>query len=229
MPLLTGHPKLRSHTSGPANICPNETRAPTDGGIRRKAQGDVRNFVCPSGVPHSRAYELLSPWPAALLGHERNARRGGMQVQDDVGQTRVRSVTTAEPARPLRDEMLALLIESAAAIHGAPNEQQLADVVMDAAIRGTGLANAVMLRPLDTSGHIEIIATRGAAASQSGQQIFSRSLIAAASNGQVAEISGQASQNVSHSIVQMKISAAICVPLMLGAAPAAFLYLDSRG
>ena len=62
----------------------------------------------------------------------------GLQA-DDVGQTMVRSVSGADPARPLRDEMLALLIESAAAIHGAPNEQQLADVVMDAAIRGTGL------------------------------------------------------------------------------------------
>jgi sigma-B regulation protein RsbU (phosphoserine phosphatase) len=31
------------------------------------------------------------------------------------------------------------------------------------------------------------------------------------------------------SIVQMKISAALCVPLMLGGVPAAFLYVDSRG
>src|SRR5205814_1148886 len=33
---------------------------------------------------------------------------------------------------------------------------------------------------------------------------------------------------ISHSIVQMNISAALCVPLMLGPAPAAYLYLDAR-
>ena len=60
--------------------------------------------------------------------------------------------------------------------------------------------------------------------------MFSRSLLAAAANGHVAEIAGPGmQQDISHSIVQMKITAAICVPLMLGGSPAAFLYLDSRG
>src|SRR6185503_20499680 len=67
----------------------------------------------------------------------------------------------------------------------------------------------------------------------SGQPVgFSRSLIAAAEAGNVAELSGGAAAgnfDVGMSIAQMNISAALCVPLMLGGAPAAFLYLDSRG
>ncbi len=57
---------------------------------------------------------------------------------------------------------------------------------------------------------------------------FSRSLIAAASQGSVAELSGGSGFDISQSIVQMGISSAICVPLMLGGAVAAYLYLDSR-
>jgi phosphoserine phosphatase RsbU/P len=60
---------------------------------------------------------------------------------------------------------------------------------------------------------------------------YSRSLISAASQGVVAEIGGGPGllDNISHSIVQLKINAAICVPLMLGQTVAAYLYLDSRG
>ncbi len=47
--------------------------------------------------------------------------------------------------------------------------------------------------------------------------------------GVVAELSGQEMGDISHSIVQMGIRAAICVPIMLGGAIAAYLYLDSRG
>ena len=98
---------------------------------------------------------------------------------------------------------------------------------MDAACRGTGLSNAAMLRPIDASdGQIEVISSRVAsnpgAGSKSGSSSssfsFSRSLINAASHGVVAEISttGMLDQDISQSIVQMKINSAICVPLMLG-------------
>jgi serine phosphatase RsbU (regulator of sigma subunit) len=100
-------------------------------------------------------------------------------------------------------------------------------------VRGTGLTNAAMLRPIDpSSGQVDIIAARMGPGGMSSQPSFSRSLIAAANNGVVAELSGGAGplgEDVSQSIVQMKINSAICAPLMLGNTVAAFLYLDSRG
>jgi serine phosphatase RsbU (regulator of sigma subunit) len=170
----------------------------------------------------------IMPWTFTLSN---TPRRRGLQSQNDTGQTMVRAVTP-ERVRPMADDMLALLLESAAAIHGASDEKQLADVLMDIACRGTGLTNAAMLRPIDpSSGQIEVIAARlSPAAASTPHATYSRSLINAASNGVVAEIGGSTmSEDVSHSIVQMKINSAICVPLMLGTTVAAYLYLDSRG
>jgi sigma-B regulation protein RsbU (phosphoserine phosphatase) len=183
----------------------------------------------------------ISPWTFSLSP---TARRRGMTTHDDTGHTIIR----AHPAAPAgagagggggRNDTLGLLLETAAALHGAEDEQQLAQRVMDAACRGTGLCNAALLRPVDIGGRVEVIASNFGAAGESdvaggagaGPAGFSRSLIAAAAQGHVAEISTAAGGNfdVGMSIAQMNISAALCVPLMLGGAPAAFLYLDSRG
>ena len=177
----------------------------------------------------------ITPWTFTLSP---TAKRRGVQSDDDSGamHTMVRAVNP-DAMRPLADTMLALLLESAAAIHAAMDEKQLADMIMDAAVRGTGLTNAAMLRPVDAAGHFEIIASRisptaQAAAERAGAATsFSRSLINAASQGVVAELSGSGAMlgDISQSIVQLRINAAICVPLMLGQTVAAYLYLDSRG
>ena len=175
----------------------------------------------------------ITPWTFTLSP---TAKRRGVQSDDDAGHTMVRAVNP-DAMRPLADTMLALLLESAAAIHAAMDEKQLAEMIMDAAVRGTGLSNAAMLRPVDSAGHFEIIASRisptaTAAAQRAGAAAsYSRSLINAASQGVVAELSGGGAMmgDVSQSIVQLKINAALCVPLMLGQTVAAYLYLDSRG
>ena len=193
----------------------------------------------------------ISPWTFSLSP---TARRRGMTTHDDTGQTVVRAHGAVSPpggspgAAPgaARNDTLGLLLETAAALHGAEDEQQLAQRVMDAACRGTGLCNAALLRPVDTGGRVEVIASnfggavlgpdaasraRGGGMIGGGPLEFSRSLIAAAAQGHVAELSTTAGGNfdVGMSIAQMNISAALCVPLTLGGAPAAFLYLDSRG
>ena len=176
-----------------------------------------------------------------------------MTTHDDTGQTIVRAHSLAHPGGPgvaqlpgvTRHDALGLLLETAAALHDAEDERQLAERVMDAACRGTGLCNAALLRPVDTSGRVEVIASNfgattdapggsGGGPGSAGRDVhggFSRSLITAAAQGHVAEISTVAGGNfdVGMSIAQMNISAALCVPLTLGGAPAAFLYLDSRG
>jgi serine phosphatase RsbU (regulator of sigma subunit) len=53
--------------------------------------------------------------------------------------------------------------------------------------------------------------------------------LAAAAQGSVAEFSGADETDVSQSILQSNVAAAICAPLMLGTTVAAYLYLDSRG
>jgi serine phosphatase RsbU (regulator of sigma subunit) len=168
----------------------------------------------------------ITPWTFAYGTSP--VSNSGFRTHDDTQthHTLMRSLAP-EQAQPLAEDTLALLLESAAAIHGAADEKTLADLVMDAACRGTGLPNAAVLRPLDAEGRIEIIATRGEAA-RSGPA-FSRSLLAAASNGNVAEFTQGDDDPLSQSIVQMRVSQAICVPLMLGSCVAAYLYVDARG
>jgi serine phosphatase RsbU (regulator of sigma subunit) len=127
--------------------------------------------------------------------------------------------------------MLALLLDCAGALHAATDEQLLCEKIIDAALRGTGLQNAAMLRPINSQGGVEVVASRFAARGDQGAGAihFSRSLITAASQGAVAEIVPGDQRDVSKSIVQLQINSAICVPLMLGGAVAAYLYLDARG
>jgi serine phosphatase RsbU (regulator of sigma subunit) len=179
----------------------------------------------------------ISPWTFSLSP---TPKQRGMNTRDDTGQTMVRShavTNVAVAGGGVSNDALGLLLETAAALHEAADEKQLAERVMDAACRGTGLMNAALLRPVDTGGRVEVIASNFAAKAEASQRDastpvgFSRSLIAAAAGGNVAEISAGSGSNfdIGMSIAQMNISAALCVPLTLGGIPAAFLYLDARG
>ena len=156
----------------------------------------------------------------------------GLMARDDaaIQGTMIRSIAPDDPSaggRPIAEDLLTLLLESAAAVHAAETEAALAAVLIDAGVRGTGMSNAAVLRPLDAAGRLEVLASRQA--SQDAAPSFSRSLIAAASQGVVAELTVAGNADVAVSIVQMGIRAAICVPIMLGGTVAAYLYLDSRG
>ena len=163
---------------------------------------------------------LFSSTPPGVLGIETQ--------NDDMNQTMVQTVSVnAGPV--LAPDLAALLLESVAAIHAAEAEAQLAKIVLDAARRGTGLANAALLRPL-SGGRIEVIATSHAAGTAPAD-VFSRSLLAVAAKGQTAELVRDASSaagGIESSIIRMKITAALCAPLMLGGTPAAYVYLDAR-
>jgi len=154
-------------------------------------------------------------------------RAGLLSVDDSPPQTMIRSFAT-DMAKPLADDMLALLLEGATSIHAAESEDALAKLLLDIACRGTGLPNAAVLRPLDAGGHLQVVAARSGPTCDCGEACFSRSLLAVAAQGRVAELSPQSETNVSESIVQMRVDSALCVPLMLGGTVAAYLYVDSR-
>jgi phosphoserine phosphatase RsbU/P len=167
----------------------------------------------------------IVPWTFVVSSQ---AQRQGSRIDNDTGQTQVRTVR-ADALPPMAQEMLALLLEYTAATGAAANEAQLADLLLDAAIKGTHLDNAVMLRPLDTGGNVEVIASRFSQAEPKAGATFSRSLIDAASKGETAVIQGGDLEDRAQSVMQLGITSAICVPLMLGGSVVAYLYLDARG
>jgi serine phosphatase RsbU (regulator of sigma subunit) len=167
----------------------------------------------------------ITPWTFLVSSRP---RAGGVLSEDDSHRAVVRTI--GDTGAPMAEAMLSLLLESATAIHSATDEKQLAQLVIDAAMRGTRLSHAAVLRPVGTDGRVEVVASRSPQNFANSPMTFSRSLLRVASTGQVAEINSVGgTQDISQSIALMNITAAICVPLMLGPAPAAYLYLDSRG
>lgn len=174
--------------------------------------------------------DLIRFSPYTLVFSSTPTRRG-MAANRDIGQTMVRTISPDGPTGVV-DNMLQLLLAGAEQVHQSTSEVMLAERLMDAALRGTGLTNAAFLRAIDQDGRYEIVASRFGSAHENEPIRFSQSLIQAASTGRAAEIAG--ADDVSHSIVQMNIGSALCVPLTLGSSEidstvAAYLYLDSRG
>lgn len=118
---------------------------------------------------------------------------------------------------------LGLLIEASAGIHRVEDEQTLAELVVDFARRGTFYRHVAYLRPAGADARVEIVAS----VPTDGRPSYSRSLLEAASQGEVALLD-PASGAASQSVISLRISSALCVPLMLGGSIAAYLYLDSR-
>jgi phosphoserine phosphatase RsbU/P len=169
----------------------------------------------------------IQPW-TFRFSRERAATTGSVAF-DDSNTTMVRTLGR-EAREPLRQDMLSLLLDGSSAIQAAVDEAGLAAVLLDLARRGTGMENATVLRALDAEGRVdEIVASSGSGHAVQAAMRFSRSLLAAASQGAVAEFSGDAEADVAQSIIQSNVAMAICAPLMLGTTVAAYLYLDSRG
>ena len=196
-----------------------------------------------------REGDLVKLSPYTFVFSTDSARRLGSTVSADIdaGRTLVRTIGggmsmvdgTSRVGSGIVDPMLELLLASADLVHASTDETMLAERLIDAALRGSGMHNAAVVRPADGKGSYDVVASRFA-----GDQplSFSRSLLDAASNGEATELAaanagGGPIGDVSQSIVQMSIVNAICVPLVIGntdpaageATVAMYLYLDSRG
>jgi len=133
----------------------------------------------------------------------------------------------AIPERELRSlarRRLDLLIDYAANIYAATLEEPLAAVLAQAAREGTGFPRAAVFRLV--GDEIELLSMSGDFVLS--EQPFSRSLIEAAADGQVARLSHDAPIDHGESIARLGIEAAICAPIALGETIDAFLYLDDR-
>lgn len=149
---------------------------------------------------------------------------------DELGLGNVESVSDAE-LDALAHQRLGLLIQFADTIQSATDELSLADAVLSAAISGTGYTNAALVRPLDDDGGIEVLGYRGQQDETGDHMTFSRSLIRAASRGELVRLTEQETSinTPSHSVIDLGISGAMCAPVVLGQTIAAYLYLDTRG
>lgn len=174
----------------------------------------------------------IGPW--TLRVHLGEHRTTYASTVDDTARAsgRIEPVRVEHTVR-LAQHRLNLLIDCAAAITSAANEKALADAVVESSLAGSGFERAAMIRTHAGSEEVEILAhqTRSGSGSKgtSDQFTFSRSLVRAASSGQMARLaSDMAEAPLGASVMELGITAALCAPIMLGESVAAFLYLDLR-
>jgi phosphoserine phosphatase RsbU/P len=175
----------------------------------------------------------IAPWTFRVVdaGAKVSASHLERQVRtlDDMPAPSMRTITSSSD---LASERLRLLLAFAETLGNLQDETTLAEAMIDAAMRGTGFPNAAALRPLMPDGTVSIIAEVGAISGRAetgGRARLSRTLIRQASLGEAVQMAGDTPVSLeAHSIVELHIQEAICVPLMLEGAAAGFLYLDTR-
>lgn len=148
---------------------------------------------------------------------------------DDSGDTASRvSKVAAEIRSKLAFDRLQLLMRCARELSRCRDETDLADFLIDAATNGTGFPNAALLRKAPGGAEIELVRSSGELTDATGQH-FSRTLLQEAEAGEAVRLERSLmSSQYGHSIEQLGIDQALCVPLRMGPTVSAYLYLDSR-
>ncbi len=128
----------------------------------------------------------------------------------------------------LAQHRLSLLIDCSADINKATNLKELGALLVKSAIDGTGFQRAAMLMPANEEGEIEVVGYLDGDSRDASGTKFSRSLLDAASKGDVACMLGGQTAGFGQSIADLCIHSAICCAIMVDEKLVAYLYLDAR-
>ena len=125
----------------------------------------------------------------------------------------------------LQSRRLELLMDGAGEISNAQNMGDLAEAVCTLLLPGTGLGRAAVLRPVGVGEQVEVLSSRMKAGGE--PPAFSRTLISAASNGQIVRLNDEPILQEAVSIVGAGIQQAMCIPVEVGGHVELLLYVDS--
>ncbi len=124
---------------------------------------------------------------------------------------------------------LQLLGECMGKLAGATDESTLAKLVLDSALRGSGFARGAVLKRIGSGEEVQIVESARRNAAETSAFEFSRSLVKQAEGGEAAVMTVDRVDHGQHSIAELRIHSAMCVPLFLAGAVEGYLYLDARG
>jgi serine phosphatase RsbU (regulator of sigma subunit) len=145
-------------------------------------------------------------------------------LQEEPTSFEVQALSAVSPHAGRR---LRALTEAIARLDAARSVEEAAQISLRTALSGSGYARAAILRRTQDM-EVEIVASSRANPADQSPFSFSRSLILAAGAGQTAVLSPTLKRVTSQSLVGLNIHSALCAPIRVGDAVAAYLYLDAR-
>lgn len=143
------------------------------------------------------------------------------------GDKRVQRVAPRE-LEHMAQHRLQVLLDCAEHINSATDEKGLSSAALESVISGSGYQRAAMLKPTGDERELMVIGYRDDRGSDVSNASFSRSLVHAAGSGELVRLTPEEAHVHGQSIVDLHITQALCAPIMLGDAVAAYLYLDVR-
>lgn len=185
----------------------------------------------PSRQYHVRPDDLIviGPWTLMVVDRSVSSKRGTALATVDDGAVMGTFVARHEPIRQEATprHVLELLQRCSDQIHAAQTERAVAEAVLDAARAGTNFLRVAFLRPVIDGGAIEVVASRSADSGEPPPAEISRALIREASTGSLASLRrGPRDAPSTAEAVAAGQTVALCVPIMIEATLAGFLYLD---
>lgn len=170
----------------------------------------------------------MGPWTFRVRDPE--SRTSGVATTNDFHQSghRIETVHRAD-RQEFAQHRLELLIDWAGSAHESESIEALAGRMLQMALDGTGLSRGAVVRQVSAAGDVETLAEIGHGGETGGGRLdISRSLLAAASTGEVVRLTNEVNSNYGESIMQLGIHSAVCAPLMLERSVEAYLYVDAR-
>lgn len=172
--------------------------------------------------------DLLTIGPWTFRIHLAGEPTSGIRTIDDTSAAgvTVERLPSSIPGDP-KEGRLQLLIDCIASLNTAEDEPSLARAAVAAALKGTGFRRAAMLRA-EAEDSIEVLASLRRDTRSDEPFVFSRSLVREAAGGHVVTLSSRDIAYDGRSIADLGIQSALCLPVQVGGAVSAVLYLDSR-
>lgn len=173
----------------------------------------------------------IGPWTfririgAASLSHA-GSRVTARTLDDSASRS-----SPASTAAPAANQRLDQLIDCTLRLMDAPDAGTMARVVLEAALSGTGFTRGAILSCPADDAEVDIIESHGGSPQDWQRAGLSRSLIREAVAGHSASIieRGGAEHVGMHTLGELRIHSAVCVPVFIGATVTSLLYLDARG
>ncbi len=168
----------------------------------------------------------IGPWTfLTKFGASKQAMTATMDDGPD-RRSRVGRVSTRQTGSDVR---LQLLGECMGKLAGATDENTLAKMILDSVLKGSGFARGAVLKRSGGGEEVQVIESMRRDVNETSEFAFSRSLVKQAAAGETSVLTVDRTDYGQHSIAELGIHSAMCVPLFLAGVVEGFLYLDARG